>query len=259
MHMLKSIVMHQLDYNEIAACEEWYYRCHGPQIARRYGPWLARFESFRPVPLPKDMDEEKIGYTNWLTTVGYWREMPDEMDGGNQALSSPKAPARNFSAFMPPLAEDDWKGAEYAPEEKPCLRLLQLWSYPDGVNKKAADQEYCEKIVPQICEMEEVYRFFGSRTMEDEIHLPGHWKAEEMERMMKNGSKFDHQWDRMAELWFETFDDMRAYIKNAESFEKPSWMQQESYPFLRPYENYVCTVLMERPAFDWMKDTNVYR
>lgn len=99
--MVKSIVMHQLDYNNIAACEEWYYRCHGPQIARRYGPWLARFESYRPVPLPGDIE--------------------------------------------------------------------------------------------------------------------------------------------------------------AENFEKSSWMQQENYPFLRTYENYVCTVLLERPAFDWMKETYVYR
>ena len=38
--MIKRVVLHDLDYNWLAPCKEWYYKAHAPQIVRRYGPWL---------------------------------------------------------------------------------------------------------------------------------------------------------------------------------------------------------------------------
>lgn len=257
--MYRSIVMHQLDYNYIAACEEWYYRCHGPQIARRYGPWLERFESYRPVPLPSDFRAEELGYTNWLMTVGYWREIPGEGAKGEMAMTSPRADARNFSVFLPPQFEDDFKGSELEPEEKACLRLVQLWQYPEGVDKEQADRWFCDDLAKEIAEVDEVYRFFGVRAVTEDIHLPGTWKPETMARMMQNGNPGDHQWDRVTELWFETFDEVRAFFEKAKNFTRPFWAEQDCYPFLKPYDHYVSTFLLERPAYDWKQNFNVYR
>ncbi len=74
--MIKRVVLHDLDYNWLAPCKEWYYKAHAPQIVRRHGPWLARFESFRPAPFPAGARGEEHGYTNWLCTVGCWRACP---------------------------------------------------------------------------------------------------------------------------------------------------------------------------------------
>ncbi len=257
--MYKSIVMHKLDYNNIAPCEEWYYRLHGPQIARRYGPWLERFESYRPVPLPPDFDEEKMGYTNWLTTVGYWREIPAGGNMGEMSLSSPVCDARNFSTFLPPRYEDDFKGAEFAPEEKSCLRLIQFFQYPAEADKEEADRWFREILSPAVCSAPGAYRFFSSRCLEEEIHLPGNWKPEKMREMMEKGNPGDHCWDRVAQLWFETFDDVRCFFAAAGDFPKPEWRQRLEYPYLRPYDNYVSTFLLERPAFDWLQNYKVYR
>jgi hypothetical protein len=257
--MYKSMVMHQLDYNYIAACEEWYYRCHGPQIARRYGPWLERFESYRPVPLPQDFDANVLGYTNWLTTIGYWREIPQEGAKGEMAMSAPKADARNFSVFMPPQFQDDFKGSDYAPEEKSCLRMVVMWSYPQNVDKDAADAEFCNVLAKEIASVDSVYRFFSTRAIPEEIHLPGTWKKETLARMMQNARESDHQWDRVAELWFETFDEVRSFFAEAKNFTRPSYAEQEEYPFLTPYDHYISTFLLERPAYDWLQNYNVYR
>lgn len=257
--MVRSIVMHKLDYNYIAACEEWYYKCHGPQIARRYGPWLERFESFRPVPLPADFSEEEMGYTNWLTTIGYWREIPKEGACGEMCMSSPKADARNFSTFLPPQYTDDFCGSEYAPEEKSCLRLLQFWEYPDTVDKEEADAWFCSALAEAIGRASGVYRFFSERTIPEEIHLPGMWKPEKMREMMEKGNISDHRWDRVAELWFETFDDVRAFLRDMKSTEPPEWAERSSYPFVKPYEHYISAFLLERPAYNWKENYNVYR
>ena len=50
--MLRSFALHDIPVNHIAALERWYYRDHAPEIVRRYGPWLARFECYLPVPAP---------------------------------------------------------------------------------------------------------------------------------------------------------------------------------------------------------------
>lgn len=256
--MLRSIVMHQLDYNHIASSEEWYYRSHGPQIARRYGPWLERFESYRPVPLPADIPGARLGYTNWLTTVGFWRELPEEGPMGEMAMSSPKVNARNFSAFLPAQSTDDFKGNDLAPEEKACLRLVMLWQYPDGTNVQKADRFFLETAAKEISAVKTVYRFFSCCVMQEEIHLPGTWKPDQMEHLMTHGNPADHQWHRYAEVWFETFDDVRAFLKQAESFTIPERAQTRSFPYLEAYTHFVSTFLLERPAYDWMCNYNVY-
>lgn len=257
--MYKSIVMHKLDYNYIAGCEEWYYKYHGPQIARRYGPWLERFESYRPVPLPDDFSEEKMGYTNWLTTIGFWREIPSEGARGEMCMTSPKCDARNFSTFLPPQYMDDFLGSEYAPEDKACLRLMQFLEYPRDVDKDMADQWFCRELADYIKQAPGVYRFFAARTIPEEIHLPGTWKPEKMREMTAKGDPSDHRWDRVAELWFETFDDVRAFFAYMEQMRAPDWADESVYPFLKPYEHYISTFLLERPAFDWKENYNTYR
>ena len=68
--MIKSIVLHDIPINHIALMERWYYQKHGPEIARRYEPWMQRFESFMPVSAPADA--QAYGFYNWRVTEGWW-------------------------------------------------------------------------------------------------------------------------------------------------------------------------------------------
>ena len=72
--MIKSLVLHDIPLDAIASMERWYYRDHAPEIVRRYGPWLARHESYLPVPAPSDALAH--GTYNWRLTEGWWREVP---------------------------------------------------------------------------------------------------------------------------------------------------------------------------------------
>jgi hypothetical protein len=66
--MLQSVVMHDIPMNRVAAMERWYWREHAPEINRRFGPWLARHESYLPVDAPADA--RVYGYHHWRVTEG---------------------------------------------------------------------------------------------------------------------------------------------------------------------------------------------
>lgn len=258
--MVKSMVFHTLDYNWLAPCEEWYYQRHAPQIARRYGPWLTRFESYRPAPFPAGHTPEDYGYTNWFCTVGYWRDIPEEGPRGEQVLTTPPYPAVNYSCFLPPQAEDDFKGAVTAPEERACLRWVIFLQYPEGVDRAEADAFFRDTFAPEACGQRGLYRFFSSRALEEEIHLPGGWKPETEARLKALGSPSNHRWDRMLELWYETYEDWADSVVNRPpAYTPPPWAEHPCFPFLKPYTHMVSTLLLERPAFDWLRECQVWR
>lgn len=251
--MYRSYTLHRIDPNDIAATERWYVTKHGPEIARRYAPWLARFESFRPVELPPD--RAGYGTTNYFCTEGIWRGLPDPADQGVLGMTQPPRHARPFSCIVPVQATDDFKGWESAPDDHPVLRWVQLLEYPAGVDKEAADRWYTQVFAPAACRQESLTRFFSFRRAEGDLHLAGHWSQSPHAPAFVGGPE-DHQWDRVTEMWFEDFNGWRAFV-NA-SLPAPDWRQRESFPFLEEDRNFVSAFLLEFPAYDWMRTPRAF-
>ena len=247
--MIKTYALHRIDLNDIAATERWYQTKHGPQIARRYGPWLARFESYRPVEIPDDA--KCYGIANYLDTEGWWRELPDLSDRGFLGMTQPAAHAQPFSAAVPAQPAEDFKGMGDAPEDHFILRWVQLIQWPEGVDKAAADNWYTEIFAPAAVKCTALNRFFSYRTIVDpDLHLPGHW-AESETTPEYRGCPQDHQWDRVSELWFDDFAGWRAFV--SAGLPKPGWAETERFPFLTRDTHFVSSFLLETPAYDWMK------
>lgn len=246
--MFRTMVLHTVNMDRIAGCERWYWQLHGPQLARRYGPWLARFESFRALPAPAGA--ERFGATNWLATSGYWREAPLTGPRGEMALSTPPEHAYSYGICVPPQCTEDFKGSEWAPEEKAPIRWVQLFRWPEGVSREEGDAWYLNTFAPEACARPELLRFFSFRALEEEIRLPGEWKPG-TEHLMKGDPHRDHSWDRMSELWFETFSDWEKFI--SAPFTAPAWAAGERLPFL-PEGDMVSAFLLERPAYDWIRE-----
>lgn len=246
--MYRSYALHQIDPNDIARTERWYATRHGPEIARRYGPWLARFESFRPVELPADAQE--YGTTNYLCTEGIWRSMPEPDDRGFLGMTQPQRHARPFSCIVPVQPTEDFKGREDAPEDHPILRWVQLLEYPDGVDKQAADTWYTGVFAQAACGQKSLNRFFSFRTVEEDIHVAGHWSVGETTPEYR-GVPGDHRWDRVTEMWFDDFDGWRAFV--GADLPVPAWAQENRFPYLKPCSNFVSAFLLEMPAYDWLK------
>lgn len=60
--MYMTFAMHNIDPSCLPSVEHWYYTFHGPEIARRFGPWLTRCESYLPPYCPEGAME--LGFFN---------------------------------------------------------------------------------------------------------------------------------------------------------------------------------------------------
>jgi hypothetical protein len=249
---IKSYAMHQIDINDYASTEHWYYTYHGPQLARRYGPWLDRFESYRPVPAPGEA--KAYGLTNYLCTVGIWNGVPERGAKGELALTSPKVHAHPFHFLGPVQCTEDFKGSQIEPCEKAVLRWVQMFRYPRGIDKRKADDWYLNSFSEQACECESMFRFFSFRALEDGIHLPGEWKKDTYKDM--KGKPEDHEWDRLSEMWFEDYSGWKQFVEK--SFTAPEWAIHEHYPFVKPEKDYRSCFLLERPDYDWLKSNHCF-
>lgn len=245
--------MHQIPINYIASMERWYYQYHGPEIVRRYGPWLVRHESFMPVCAPPEA--QVYGFYNWRVTFGWWRELPKPGPGGNLAFTVPPVWPKVATCFVPAEPTEDFMGGEFQPWEKSVLRWFIMFKYPEGVSTEEGERWFLHTHVPEVMTQPGLYRFFSYRVLNEVIPLPGTWPAGKVpppETVLA-------RWDRVCELWYETFDDWRrAVIEAPPRYTKPPWASHETYPFLRPQVDFVSTFLLERPADEFLRDARGY-
>lgn len=251
--MIRTMALHTVNMDRLPECERWYWTCHGPQLYRRYEPWLVRFESFRAIDVDDKRLSEEYGLTNWMATSGYWREIPEIGSRGEMCLSSPPEHAYSYGICVTPQCTEDYKGAEIAPEELAPLRWVQLMRWPEDISKDAGDEYYNNVLAPEICQCDEVKRFFSFRSLDEHIRFPGEWKEESLKAM--KGSPKDHDWDRMSEIWFSCFSDWRKFIER--EFTKPEWAKRNTYPFVG-MNDFVSGFLLERPAYNWKQEVHTY-
>ena len=252
-HMLKSIVMHDIPIDAIAAMERWYYRDHSPEIVRRFGPWEARHDSYLPVDAPADA--RAYGFYNWRVTEGWWRELPETGPQGNLCFTLPPVWPKVATCFIPWQPTEDFLGHDIAPGEKPVLRWFVLMKYPKGVRFDEGEDWFLNTHVPEAMRQPGLWRFFSYRTVKEKLPLPGSWPPG---RVPPEGSVI-HDWDRVCELWYESFADWRrAVIAAPPAYSAPPWARYDRYPFLEPHVDFASSFLLERPADEFLRDARAY-
>jgi len=251
--MIKSIVVHDILINHIAAMERWYYRDHAPEINRRFGPWLTRHESFLPVDAPAEA--RSYGFFNWRVTEGWWREIPEIGPRGNLSFTVPPVWPKVATCFVPGQPSNDFMGGDFQPHEKSILRWYVLFKYPDGVSHEEGEKWFLDVHAQEIMKQPRLYRFFSYRVIKDPIGLPGTWAPGKT----PPADSILHSWDRLIEFWYETFDDWReSVIESPPPYSKPSWATQNTYPFVEPFVDFVCSFILERPNDEFWRDARGY-
>jgi hypothetical protein len=247
------VVIHDIDMGVIAAMERWYWRDHAPEISRRFGPWLARHESFLPVDAPADA--RSYGLYNWRVTEGYWRELPLPGARGNLAFTVPPVWPRVATGFFPAQPTEDLVGGGTQPAERSVLRWYCLARYPEGVMCSDGERWFLEVHAREIAALGTPYRAFSTTAYKEPVALPGEWP---MAAAPPRGSVL-HTWDRLTELWFETFDDWRRFMTDlAPTLPPPPWAVGRAYPYLRPGVEFVSSFLLERPTDEFLRDARGY-
>lgn len=250
--MIRSLALHDIPIDSIAAMERWYHRDHAPEIVRRYGPWLSRFECYLPVHAPADA--QSYGFYNWRMTEGWWREVP-EAGEGDPYFTPPPVQAKVAACFVPPQPTDVFRAGELLPLEKAPLRWLVLFRYPEGVSRDEGDEWFVGTHGPELAVQPGLMRLVGYRVVQDVRKVPGRWHPDDLPRP----GEVRTSWDWVVELWYETFDDWRRWLKASEACcTRPGWSTQSECPFLAPGEGFVSTFILERPNDDFLRDLRAY-
>jgi len=252
--MIKSIVLHDIPLDAYPAMERWYYRDHAAEIARRYGPWLTRHESYLPVPLVPP-EAQAFGFYNWRLTECWWREIPLPGPRGALSYTPPPVWPRVATCFVPAQPTEDFLGGDLLPQDKVGLRWYILLRYPRGVDKKEGEEWFLGTHAPEVMQQPGLYRFFSYRVIVNAPGLPGVWHP----GASPPPEITDTRWDRVVELWYETFGAWRrAVLEKPPTYTAPPWDTHEVFPFLRPFEDFVCTFVLERPTDEFLRDLRSY-
>jgi len=251
--MLRTVVLHDIPMNHVAAMERWYFRDHEPEIARRYGPYLHRLESWFPVPAPPEADA--FGRFNWRLTEGTWRQMPMPGPQGQLSFTPPPVWPKAAICTVPLEPVDDFKGWETLALEKNVLRWYVLMRYPERVSFEEGENWFLNVHKKEVSNQPKLTRFFSRKVLKPTPPLPGTWRPGDLELMKKDAMP---RWDRVIELWYETFDDWReSVLTNPPAYTKPEWASHPQYPFFVPGEEWVSTFVLERPTDEFLRDSRV--
>lgn len=251
--MLRSIVLHDIPADDIAAMERWYHRYHAPEIVRRYGPWLSRHESYMPVTPPPEAAQ--FGLYNWRMTEGWWREIPKPGAQGTLCFTDPPVRPRVATCFIPAQPSEDFLGSDVPPDQHQVLRWFILYRFPQGVTREAGDDWFVNSLAPQVLKQPGLTRFFSYQTTRESIPLPGTWRA----GSAPPPGTVERGWDRLVELWYDNFRDWRrAVIEQPPAYSAPPWATLDRFPFVRPGTHFVSAFLLERPTDEFLRDSRVY-
>ena len=145
-------------------------------------------------------------------------------------------------------------GGGLQPHERAVLRWYVLSRYPEGVSERDGEGWFIATHARALPELPGVYRAFSTRVRQQPVPLPGEWPPQ----ARPQAGNVLAQWDRLSELWFETFDDWRAFMAAAARLKPPTWATAAAYPFVRPYAELASSFLLERPSDEFWRDARGY-
>lgn len=242
----------------------WLYYHHIPESISQFGPYVSKYAFYNALPCPPE--GERFGTHKMQLTEHYWLinhlsapfevktyseyfppevlvwqgNLPESALGGDAFCGDDaRATGRDgddgetspfIFAFVPVSWEEDLKGKGRTMEEGPNYRWQFMVSYPEGVSEAEGDRWLMEEVLPVFVGKEEVRRVLTSRIIR-EVN--------------------DFMFHRVVEIWFEGPDQWYDIcVKGGADFPKPSWAQQEAFPYLRPMHNFAGIFLADNVTSD---------
>jgi hypothetical protein len=185
---------------------------------------MARFECYLPVAAPADA--QLYGLHNWRMTEGWWRELPQAGTEDDLCFTPPHVWARVAAAFVRPQPTEHFLACDWLPLEKACIRWLMLIRYPDGVPKDEGEDWFLRVHAPEVAAQPGLARFMSYQALQDIGHVPGRWRPD----TAPPAGNIKPEWDRVLELWYETFDDWREGVAAAtDHCTRPEWATQPQH------------------------------
>jgi len=251
MLMNRTFILHHINnVDYIPAMERWFNRYHYPEVLAQE-PWLSRYLLFRVLPPAKGMEE--LGFLNYHVHEN-WNLDIENRRGCRGLLAMTPEPyddAMNVAiANVPAEPTHDFFGYSlgHTDRDPAFFRFITLLSFPEGVSREEGDDWFLNVHAPEACKLPGLLRFFSHRAYDREYSpLPMPDDAPAFVDPGKN--LFSHRWHWLSEMWFENNS---AWTKafGSFTFTKPDWAVRDSYPFVEPLRDFVCTSILEHPDLD---------
>lgn len=241
--------------------QRWLYKTHIPDSIAQFEPYVTKYAFYPSFPMPPE--GERFGYAKMQLTEHHWLvsdldprlgikaiaetfppevlvwqgNMPEaaleamknghgpgdaEGDIGNEARKTDMEGAHPFIfAFLPMWWEEDIKGRGRTIEDGANYRWNFVIGYPEGCTEEEGEKWFYEEMLPIFKDAPEVTRILTSKVKRDINNCVMH---------------------RAVEIWFENQSGWyKVAVEATKNMRKPSWAQQDQFPFFKPYHN-ICSV-----------------
>jgi len=235
--MIKQVAIGFLDGVDPIEADRWYFRFHSKECVRFFGPWLRRYESYRAYHPPPEA--ERFGVRRgrltelWYDSVESFIEAkpfswPYTRPSFNRFVEAPPA----AGAIVPAMPTEDFLGRAPAPEERPILRWVCAFKYPESVSVEEGEKWYIDTHSREVAQQPGLLKYVSHRAVEK--------------------SPMPSRWLRVSELWYENFDAWRrAAIESPPKYTRPPWDKEE------PFVDIASTFVGYKPDVDFLKDNPV--
>jgi hypothetical protein len=232
--MIKQVAIGFLDGVNPIEADRWYFRYHSKECIRFFGPWLRRYESYRAYDPPADA--KRFGVRSgrltelWYDSVESFVEAkpfgwPFTRPSFIRFVEAPPA----AGAIVPAMPTEDFLGRAPTPEERPILRWVCVFKYPEGVSVDEGEKWYVHTHSREVAQQPGLLKYVSHRAIE-KAPMPSPWL-------------------RVSELWYEDFDTWRkAVIDSSPRYTKPPWGKGE------PFVDMASTFVGCKPDVDFLKD-----
>lgn len=256
--------------------ERWLYKTHVPDSISQFEPYVTKYAFYPSYQCPPD--GERFGYAKMQLTEHHWLvsdldprlgikaiaetfpldvlvwqgNLPEaalaggpapqgepEGDVGNEARQANVEGANPFIfAFLPMWWEMDIKGKGRNIEDGANYRWNIAIGFPEGVDKAEGEKWLFEEVIPVFEKAPEVTRILASRVKKD-----------------INGCVMD--W--VLEIWTANQSEWhKVAVEDTKCIAKPSWAQQDEFPFLKPYHNVICVCVSDFTMSNNLKNYHGY-
>lgn len=218
------------DAPSIVEMDRYYITYHGPEVVRAAGPWMSRYQLWRPYS-PPDEAVEYFGAVRgryaelWFTEENYADRPP--LSGTTDAPWLGKENARESKqtvVMVPANPTETFYDADPHPVKTSIVRWVTIIRYPDGVSVEDGEKWFLELHSKEAVKQPGLLKFVSYRVAD--FHDGGIQEVR------------GRTWERVCEYWYTDFDAWRkAILESPPEYTTPSWGGK--YPFVEMTSTFI--------------------
>lgn len=224
-----------------------YFRFHSQEVAQVWRPWLRKYESYSAYNAPKEADlfgVKRYRMTEaWLDSLDAYREcyaIRPTFTGITHLFSKNPSVRGKYSRPKFNVAPDHFfVDAQLEPEEKPIMRWVRAFRYPNGVSLAEGEKWYLKIHSQEMKKQPGILRYTSHLAI-----------------MLDEFTPENVAYHRLEEIWYE---DSGAYLGNFASWKKGMIVKAPKFtppPWdgKKPWVNMNSVFVALKPDVDFLRD-----